>query len=279
MKSKFLNLILSASLLLGMMACDVVEGPKVDPAGFTGSANKVLIEDFTGHMCGNCPRAHEQATALLNTYGENLVVVAVHAGTFARVVNSLNFTEDFNTPMGAALEAEYEADNAGLPKGLVNRRKFGSSFLTNYPDWSTHVSTILAESPKMGLELASSYDANTRQIAIDANLEYFTEGDATHQIVVLITEDGIISKQNDYSLSTGHVDEYEQNHVLREVITPGIYGVPVKGSTIFLGEKVNLSFSHTLSSKFVAENCHIVAYVLESDTHEILQVEQIKVVN
>ncbi len=276
MKIKLIHLLLSAFTLLVLTSCDVVEGPKVDPEGFSGSANKVLIEDFTGHMCGNCPRAHEQATALHDTYGDNLVIVAVHAGTFARVVNSLGFTTDFNTEMGAKLEEEYDADNAGLPKGLINRRQYGGSYLTNYPDWSTHVSTVLAESPQLGLEMVSTYDDNSREFEVDVNMEYFTTGDATHQVVVLITEDHIISKQNDYSLASGHIDDYEQNHVLRAVVTPGVYGVPVKGSEIFLGEKITKTFNMVLPAEFVAENCHIVSYVLTSDTHEIIQVDEIK---
>ena len=127
--------------------------------------------------------------------------------------------------------------------------------------------------------MTSSFDANNRQMDLDVNLEYFTEGDATHQIVVLITEDHIISKQNDYSLASGHVDAYEQNHVLRTVVTPGVYGIPVKGSEIFLGEKISKTFSFILPAEFVAENWHVVGYVLTSDTHEILQVEETKLMN
>lgn len=279
MKTKLIPLLLAAFALFSVTACDVVEGPKVDPNGFSGSTNKVLVEDFTGHRCGNCPRAHEQAVALHDVYGENLVVVAVHAGTFANLLVSQGYTTDFKTEMGNKLEEEYSADNAGLPKGLINRRKFGASYLTNFSDWSSHVGTILSESPKLGMEMLSSFDNNSRELTVDVTMEYFTPGDATHQIVVLITEDKIISKQADYSLATGHIDDYEQNHVLRAVVTPGVYGVPVKGADIFLGEKITKSYTMALPAEFVAENCHVVSYVLTSDTHEILQVEEIKLSN
>jgi thiol-disulfide isomerase/thioredoxin len=262
--------------LVSLSACDVIEGPKVDPNGFTGSANKVLVEDFTGHMCGNCPRAHETAAALQETFGENVVVVAVHAGGFARVIPAIGYGADYNTEMGTELEAFYRADAlTGLPIGLVNRRLWGSSALTPYADWSANVSTVLAEAPKMRLDVATTYTADDRTLTVNADLEYFTEGDADHQIVVLITEDSIISKQSDYSLAAQHVDDYVHMHVLRGVVTPGgTWGTPVKGNTIVLGETFDLTYSIVLDPAWVPEHCNVVVYVQDNATKEVLQVEE-----
>lgn len=269
---KYLLLILFGAALLN--ACDVVEGPKVDPNGFTGSTNKVLIEDFTGHMCGNCPRAHEQAASLINTYKDNLVIVAIHTGGFATVVPVLGYTTDFNTPMGDELGDYYNADQEGLPIGLVNRREWGGSPVTRYGNWGSLASTVLAEQPKMKMELTSVYDPTDRSIDLQTHLEYFTTGDANHQIVALITEDSIIAKQEDYTF--GHEDNYVHNHVLRTTITPGTWGVPVKGNQIFLGEKFDLSFTATLDTAWVPANCHIVVYVHDNLSKQVLQVDQIK---
>lgn len=274
MKFSVKHLLSVLPVLALLSGCDIVEGPKVDPNGFTGSNNKVLVEDFTGHMCGNCPRAHEQASALLDTYGDNLVVVAVHAGSFARVVPSLGYAYDFNTTLGAALEQEYQADNAGLPKGMINRRQWNGSYLTNFSDWGSFASSVLTEDPKLEIKIAPNYESGSRLLEVDVDMDYFTAGDANHYVVALITEDSIIAKQSDYSLSTGHVDDYVHNHVLRTVITPGNYGVPVKGNSIFAGEKITKSFSLTLPQDFRAEKCHVVAYVLDNVTHEIYQVEE-----
>jgi hypothetical protein len=274
MKFRIKHLLAALPLVAFLSGCDIVEGPKVDPTGFTGSTNKVLIEDFTGHMCGNCPRAHEQAKTLLDTYGDNLVVVAVHAGSFARVVPSLGYDYDFNTPLGTALEAEYQADNAGLPKGMVNRRQWAGKYLTNYADWGAAVSTVLAESPMLGMEISTSFENSSRQLDVEVNMEYFEAGNADHQLMVLITEDSIVAKQSDYSLASGYVGAYVHNHVLRTVITPGNYGVPVKGNTIFVAEQITKSFSITLPPDIREEHCHVVAYVLDNVTHEIYQVEE-----
>lgn len=277
-----LRFFLLALLALGTLtACDVVEGPKVDPKGFTGSTNKVLIEDFTGHMCGNCPRAHEQAASLKQTYGDNVVVVAVHAGGFARLVPFLGYSYDFNTPMGTELESYYQADAlTGLPIGLVNRRLWSGNALTRFADWGSEVGAVLAEAPKMKLDLSTTYSPADRSLTVGADIEYYITGDANHQIVVLITEDSIVSQQADYSLpSPSHIEDYVHLHVLRGTVTPGgTWGTPVKGNTIVLGEKFELSYSAVLDTAWVPEHCHVVAYVLNNTNKEILQVQEVPLV-
>jgi thiol-disulfide isomerase/thioredoxin len=275
MKVSFKYLLLSIGAAVALSACDVIEGPKIDPSGFTGSTNKVLIEDFTGHMCGNCPQAHAKAAQLKATYGENLVVVAVHAGGFATVVPSLGYSHDFNTAMGRELEAYYHADNLGLPIGMVNRKTWNGSVLTRFADWGTEVSAVLAEQPKIKMELTSDLDDATKALEVHAKLEYFTTGDANHHVVVLITEDSIVAKQADYSTTTGHIEDYVQNHVLRTSVTTGTWGVPIKGSEIFLGEKFDLKFNTVLNDAWVPENCYVVVYVMDNLTKEILQVDEI----
>jgi Outer membrane protein Omp28 len=280
MRSTFKYLFASLLALGTLSACDVIDGPKVDPNGFTGSTNKVLLEDITGHMCGNCPRAHEAATSIKATYGDNVVVVAVHAGGFARVVPAIGFSYNFNTTIGTDIEAYYKADMlTGLPIGLVNRRVWGSNALTAHANWGTQVAAVLAEAPKMKLDVISNYDATDRSLDIVANLEYYVTGDANHQIVALITEDSIISKQEDYSLPAQSVDDYVHMHVLRGVITPGgSWGTPVKGNTIVIGEKFDLNYAISLNPDWVAEHCHVVVFVQDNTTKQILQVQEVPMV-
>ena len=40
----------------------------------------VLLEDFTGQKCSNCPNANELIETLQNDFGDNLVVVGIHGG-------------------------------------------------------------------------------------------------------------------------------------------------------------------------------------------------------
>lgn len=261
------------ALAAGLSACDFVDGPKVDLSGFPPSGNKVVIEDFTGHQCGNCPRAHEKAVELKAAYGENLIVIAVHAGGFARVNANTGYGTDFTTDMGDELEAYYDADLVGLPVGLVNRRPVGGSPMIRYPNWSSAISTILAEAPKLDINLAASYDDATRTVSVAADLEYYSDASG-HQIVAVLTEDSIVSKQADYSLpAPSSIPDYVQMHVLRKSITPGTWGESIKSGPIFAGEKLTKTFTTPLDSAWDAHHCDVVVYVIDNTTKEILQAE------
>ena len=85
MKAKiFTQGIMLASLFL-VGACDYIDEDDrfiyVEPANV---AKRVLIEDFTGQRCVNCPSATETIKQLQDTYGkENVIAVAIHSGPFS----------------------------------------------------------------------------------------------------------------------------------------------------------------------------------------------------
>ena len=77
----------------------------------------VLLEDFTGQKCTNCPKATDVIEQLQETYGEALVAVGIHGGP-------LGFMGNAKT-VGLATETGNEYYNHwGLqyqPVGLVGR--------------------------------------------------------------------------------------------------------------------------------------------------------------
>lgn len=268
---------LFALLLLaafGFSACDVVDEPLDPNREVVITGKKVLIEDFTGHQCGNCPRAHETIETLKGVYGKDLVVIALHVGGFARVSPAQGYPTDFKTPMGDVLEDYYDADNFGLPVGMVNRRAFNGEVKQRHGSWGGQVATLLSEAPVLDIELEANYDMATKIGSVTASLEYFQAGNPDHHIVAVLTEDSIFSKQSDYSLQPPYVPVYCQKHVLRKSITSGTWGEQIKAAEIFVGESFSRNFSFTLDSSWKPEQMHVVVYVMDNSTKEILQVEE-----
>ena len=69
-----------------MTSCDEVETQDrliyVEPPEVSRA---VLIEDFTGQYCVNCPRATEEIERLVEEYGDTTVIaVAIHSGPFSK---------------------------------------------------------------------------------------------------------------------------------------------------------------------------------------------------
>lgn len=275
---KFSFIPATLALALALTACDYIEGPKVDETAFPSSGNKILLEDFTGHQCGNCPRAHEKAVELKAIYGENLIVIANHVGGFANVNVPRGYIDDFKTPMGNDIATYFDPDAEGLPIGMVNRRFYNNKQLIKYANWSAVIAQVLAEDPKLKIDLTLQYDAISRKLDVTTDLEYYSAGDVNHQLVVVITEDSLDSQQADYSLpSPSHIEHYQQMHVLRASMTTGAWGEQIKNAPIFAGEKFTRDFSTTLDTAMVPKNCAVVAYVLNNTTKEVLQAETIHV--
>lgn len=260
---------------LGITACDVVDDP-IDPnAPTVTSGKKVLIEDFTGAQCGNCPRAHEAIESLKEAFGESVIAVGIHVGGFAEVDSVKGYYYDFTTDFGNALDGEFGADNLGLPVGMVSRREVSGSPLTRYTTWSSIVASVLAEAPALDIEVEATFQADSRTVTVTSNLEYYQPGDANHQIVVLITEDSILTKQSDYSLQPDDfIYDYPQRHVVRTSATPGVYGEVVKNAEIFIGERITKTHTTTLDAAWKEDKCYAVVYVLDKVTGEILNVEE-----
>jgi hypothetical protein len=122
------------SSILIIISCDVEEGPFItDYNSYINPDKKVLIEDFTGHLCPNCPNAARELDAIHDIYGDQIIGMAVHVSTtFARPYSSNqapNFQYDFRTQWGDNWDAFYETSSIGLPAGMINRIGFLSGFI------------------------------------------------------------------------------------------------------------------------------------------------------
>ena len=85
MKRLFLPIL---GLFIFFGSCDVIDGPVnedfvIDTSGGSSFDKAVLLIDFTGHKCGNCPTAGETAKMIESSFGDKVIVVASHVGTLA----------------------------------------------------------------------------------------------------------------------------------------------------------------------------------------------------
>ena len=294
-KISFLALVL-ASL---MYACDKVEQPyinvpeEVDTAAcpvpdfpvITNHVKRVLLEDYTGHTCPNCPTAGKIASNLKEQYPGQLVVMAVHAGWFARTypkdagVEPL-FSYDFRSPAGTEWDTYFGTGNAGNPDGLVNRLKANGTYVLRPNDWNGVISSALAEAPKMDLQMIVNYDAEDRKICVHTQSYFLQTLSLNLKMEVVITEDSIIAaqKNNDPSIGIlGDIENFVHMHVMRGAIN-GTWGTELANAVVPNPSTEIKSFQSVLPDKCVAKNCHIVAFIFDNDTREVLQAVETKLI-
>ena len=157
-------------LLFNITSCDIVEGPylidgNTNPVDTNTFVKKVLIEDFTGHRCPNCPAAAEELASLQNFYGDKVIGIAIHpSSTFAipDPLTSSKFTYDFRTEFGDDIDNIFEITIVGLPRGMVNRTGFDTDHQLGKDEWSSVVQTELAKAPIFGITLSSDVNINCK---------------------------------------------------------------------------------------------------------------------
>ena len=260
-------------ILATIVACDKIEqedfliaegggGVVVDTSTFV---KKVLIEDFTGHTCQNCPEASEEIHTLqqIGAYQGNVIAIAIHSGFFSDVNST--FTTDFTTNEGTEIHDFFGIGS--YPKGMVNRKGFTTTtHLLDYPLWGSAVADLISEEPEIGIKMS----VENSTIIIDAKLLAGLSDEL--KLVVVLTENKIIDKQLVEGI--GVVDDYEHNHVLRKSLN-GTWGQTVQLNT---SSFETYSFDYTLDPSWNETNTNAVAYIYSEASKEVLQVEELHLI-
>ncbi len=259
---KAFGVALAATAAWSLASCDKVDEDDrliyVAPAEVSAH---VLIEDFTGQSCINCPAASDVIAELQETYGhENVIAVGLYSGPFGK--SSKGIFYPLTTETG-----DYYYEQRGIeaqPCGSINRG--AASY--NTAEWATVVRDALQQTSPVSIECEASLNSETNNIAVDVTIGSSQEYSDV-KVNVWLIEDNVTSWQ----LMPGNKleNDYTHNHVFRTALTA------VDGDAILLspGSENKLSYSSSLSEvdtkgEWVAENLSIVAFV--SNAKGVLQV-------
>ncbi|GAB1404829.1 MAG: Omp28 family outer membrane lipoprotein [Lentimicrobiaceae bacterium] len=254
-------------------ACPVPEFPDV-----LSVEKRVLLEDYTGQTCVNCPEAAAIAHNLKNIHGERLVVLSVHAGYFAEPYNSGLYTYDFRTEAGNIWNTFYGV--IFNPIGIIDRKGYPGNQLVPMTGWSAKVATALSETPLVDLQLINTWDGESRKLCTHVKTRFITPVNKDLKLIVVLTESKIIKPQKNSNTELGPIPDivdYEHNHVLRGAITLP-WGTSVAKKDIPNTESVIKSFMTSLDEEFVPENCTVVAFIYDESNTEVLQTIEVPVI-
>ncbi|MFM7055143.1 MAG: Omp28 family outer membrane lipoprotein [Bacteroidota bacterium] len=258
--------------LVTIQSCDKVSPPYKSPIVVPAGERNVLVEDFTGHKCGFCPRATRAAYDLKQTYGDRMIVLSIHAGFFAST-NIPPYTYDFKCAESVAIDTDFGISLAGNPNGMVNRKKINGSFIIPYTSWGAEVANVLNSTAPLPVRIGieASYDSTSRKLDTDVQLDFAGDLQGTHKLSVYLVEDSIVKWQKDYDASPSDVENYVHREVLRGSLN-GTYGDVIGNTTA--GETVVRSYSTTLNANWDAKHMSLVVFLYNDATKEIIQVEQ-----
>ena len=279
------------ALFLIWQACDIIDDPIIQqPGGNGGNGNdtipdtiivvkRVLIEEFTGHHCPNCPGGALAVESLIAEYGDQIVAVSVHTNYFGRP--TVSFPADYRTTAGTAIDIFFGME-AGLPSGMVNRSGYPSGTHSLGPDeLHGRVIEMLEDEPVLDVTMALEYNASNRNAELVVNVKTLAEIQRTMYLSVFITEDSIVSPQKNNNPAHGPTPEildYVHRHVLRDAVNDTWGDVLCDGSLLLPpGTAYSTTFNYTLAAEWVENQCAFVAFVYDGETYEVLQAVEVKV--
>jgi thiol-disulfide isomerase/thioredoxin len=258
-----------------LTACDIIEPPFKQQAGQNLTAKrKVLLEDFTGHTCVNCPTAALLSQNLKNLYGDNLIVVAVHAGYFARP-QTAPFDADYRSQAGEAWDQFFNISANGNPNALINRQKNNAFWHFPPGSWSTKVSEAMQSDACAKIELNTTFNATSRRLDITAKTIFLCSLQGNFKLQVCLVEDSLISAQRNNDPNAGAtpiIEQYVHRHLLREAVN-GIWGDAILNNPQ-TGNSATKSYQLALPSAYDPKHCSVVVFVYDAETYEVLQVEE-----
>lgn len=280
--------LLLLAFVLGLAACDYVEDPtppaNPDNGGggngggdTTVATRKVLLEDITGHRCPNCPRAARVAQALKDdVYGDDLVLVAIHAGFFSNPVPPLGdgqYDTDHRTAAGNAYNTTYGPQS--YPIGLISRKPYNNSILVNDGNWGSAVADLIGTPTPFKLRVDTIITGGGT-VSTEISLDLQQDVAGSYNLVVYLVEDRVVDWQYDSEATPPDIPNYEHRHILRGNLN-GTWGTPAIEDGGTTGQSFSFPFTYTIPANVVnVDNCYLVAWIYDVATEEVMQVEERK---
>ncbi|MBN2727608.1 MAG: Omp28-related outer membrane protein [Bacteroidales bacterium] len=269
-------------LILAFSACDYIDEPYTEGNGTVNPTDtvkrKILLEDFTGHQCPNCPAAAVVAHQLEALYPGQIQIVTIHAGFFSQMV-SPNYLIDFTCTEGVALDTYFGVSTIGNPNGLVNRKEYSGSRVIGPNDWPSKVAEFLAMEPDADINLGCSYNDGSGAIDLTVDVDFFSDFSNDIMICAFLTEDSIIAyqKNNDPAVgTTPEIANYTHMHVLRGSMN-GTWGDTLTTGGVSANDSYQKTINYSISTgTWDTEHMHIVVFIYDATTLEVIQSEEIK---
>jgi hypothetical protein len=251
-------------IVLNNQYLEGVYGPAPAFSTLNNPTKNVLVEEFTGHLCGFCPPATALVKSLDEDLGELIVPVSIHAGTLAEV-GAAPFETDYTTPEGDAFWAQLE--NGFQPCARIDRLGGTSNFFVDN-QWAAKINQQLEAQPEVAMQMITDYVPEDNNLNIHVHSQFLTNLQGSYQLIVLLLESHLISGQEDYDLDPTEIPDYEHNHVLRKGVTSS-QGEPLIRDPRNSDQLVK-SYTLPMSSSWIPGNCTVVAYILSNETGQVI---------
>ncbi len=226
--------------------------------------SNVMVEDYTGVWCGNCPRVIEalsQASQQLGTNDNQLIKVGIHR-------SSSNPTDASYDPYN--FDSSSFEPNGGYPKAFINRKTRWTPL--EYNNLGMVVSQTQLNK-RLGLKIRTVTENNTVKLYVNG---LFSDNFNQLSLVVYQLENGLIYDQVNYtSFFNGDdiIQNFQHDHVLKSILS-NLSGDLITTSNT--GNEFLKEYTFSLNNVANPDNIEFVAFII-NNVGEVLNARSIKI--
>ena len=244
----------------------------------TPQPRQVLVEEFTGVKCPNCPEGHAVLRSLLTSFPNSVNIVSYQAYNSAQTEPIKDETRtDNRTQAATEISTIVYGGIPSLPTAGIDRAPVGGSLLNSRSLWPTITETRSKIASPINLTISSAYDAASRQVTATVRMAYTQSVSQPHRLSLALTEGGIVDAQ-EYPDSVQL--DYDHEHVFREFLTSTTGDALLNDmATKEAGRVIERRFVFLLKEAYKPENCYLLGFVHYADANEksVLQSAQKKI--
>lgn len=234
----------------------------------------VLLEEFTGASCPNCPDGHRVVHKIDSLYQKDFVTYSLHHGTLAKPVTTGD--PDFRLEESATIASTFGSN--AMPTALIDRTKNNNNnFIFGRNEWMTLVQNRLLVPVKQNIVLSVRQDANNQKYYLTIEVEFLEETTNSTSYTVVMAEDGIIADQIQGSII---LPKYNHKGVSRKFYTGATGSILNKptGSAVYeKGRVYKKEIELTTNPSWKVDKLYVAVHLTDEASKEVLQAAKIKV--
>lgn len=276
-----LAIVATALCLNGCKKNEEEEEDESDPLAVevsqTTSVNTILLEEFTGNLCGYCPEGHLRANEVKEAYGDKCLVINYH--TASRLANA------YCTSFGSTLNSNFnvEGGSFGLPAAMFNRTDLASTapkLTLGRSNYMTAANNLSNKTACANVAAAATINKSTRELKVHVKVYYTSDGVGTsNKLNIAIIQNNVMGSQSGASTNPAQVvgSQYRHMEMFRDFVT-GQWGEAI--SPVTQGSMIDKTYTYSIPEAYtdqtnnktepaVLEDLEVIVFVAEGNTNVV----------
>jgi hypothetical protein len=230
---------------------------------------KVLVEEFTGIWCPNCPDGRTILDGIITANPDRVVPIGMHNGDI------------YTIPYETTLEANLGV--AAFPRAGIDRFTYsgGNAFVMSRGYWAGAVAARLNVASPVEILIYTDYNPTSRLVTVKVDYTFMAAVSEETRLTCVLMEDNLVATQSGATGAYTHMD------VCRALLSGDVWGDANNPASVTSGQSFTKTYTYTLPATMNENNIHVAAFInkkvgtspVMSTGTEVLNAQDVRVFN